>query len=468
MNITFYGAAQNVTGSKHLIDTQGYKILLDCGLHQGRRSEVNNLNRELPFEAKDVDAVILSHGHADHCGMLPLLVKNGFQGKIYATPATIDVATYIMKDSAKIQEQDANYYNDHLPPGKDPIYPIYTEEDVEATLPFFAPTPYFWHTKQWTRISDRVRFKLYDAGHILGSSIVLLEITEDGRTQNIAFTGDIGHKRTPLLRDPEVVAEPVQVLLSECTYGNHNHKSLDEAKDTLADIVNKAFAQKSKLIVPAFSLGRTQELVYILHQLTDSGKIPRLPIYIDSPLAAELSAVFSEHTEEFNTDTWKDFARPGEVPLTFRNLVYTKSVEESKQLNSVPGPLMIISASGMCEGGRILHHLKNNVSDPNTYIVFTGYQGEGTLGRKIIDGVSPVNIYGEPHDVRAQVVLFNEFSAHADQSQLLDYISSLHGLEKVFLIHTETPQATTFAPLLKDRLPAADVIVPKYEDKFEL
>lgn len=468
MKITFYGAAQNVTGSKHLIDSQGYKILLDCGLHQGRRSEVTVLNKTLPFPAADVDAVILSHGHADHCGMLPLLVKQGFRGKIYATPATCDVAGYILKDSAKIQEQDANYFNDHLPPGGDPIYPLYTVEDVEAALTHFQPTPYYWHTKQWTRINDRIRFKLYDAGHILGSSVILLEITEDKKAKTIAFTGDLGHAQTPILRDPETVAEPIDVLLSECTYGNRIHKPLAEAKETLAQIVRVAFERKSKIIVPSFSLGRTQELIYLFHQLTDSGKIPRLPIYIDSPLAANMGEVYSKHTQEFDAESWKDFSAPGEIPLAFRNLKYTHTVEDSKRLNSISGPMMIISASGMCEGGRILHHLKNNIADENAIIMFTGYQAAGTLGRKIIEGINPVRIFGREYTVRARVVKFNEFSAHADQQQLLEYIEKLRGLKKVFLVHTEEEQATTFAPLLKEKIPAAEITVPKYNDSFEL
>lgn len=468
MNISFFGAAQKVTGSKHLIETNGFKILLDCGLHQGRRSETSELNQTFAFEPSGIDAVILSHGHADHCGMLPLLVKHGFKGNIYASPATVDVAGYIMRDSAKIQEQDASYHNNHLRPGEEPITPLYSTEDVEQAVAHFVPVPYFLHSKEWTRLNEQVRFKLYDAGHILGSSIVLLEITEDGNTKTVAFTGDIGHNNTPLLRDPEKIAEPVNVLISECTYGNRVHKTLEEAKINLAKLITLAFQHKSKIIVPSFSLGRTQELIYILHQLTDSGAIPRLPIYIDSPLAANMGDVFIRHSGEYDEATWKDFTKPGEAPLAFRNLEYTHSVEDSKRLNTLPGPCMIISASGMCEGGRVVHHLKNNITDEHAIIMFTGYQAEGTLGRKIIEGVSPVRIMGEEYPVLAHVVKFNEFSAHADQDQLLEYITGLHGLEKVFLVHTETDQATTFAPLLKDKIPAADIIVPKFSDSFDL
>ncbi len=468
MNIAFLGAAQKVTGSKHLIETNGFKILLDCGLHQGRRSETNELNSAFPFNPSEIDAVILSHGHADHCGMLPLLVKSGFRGNIYASPATVDVAGYIMRDSAKIQEQDASYHNTHLRPGEDPISPLYSTEDVEQAVAHFVPVPYFLHSKEWTRLNEQVRFKLYDAGHILGSSIVLLEITEDGKTKTVAFTGDIGHKDTPLLRDPENIAEPVNILISECTYGNRVHKTLEEAKANLAKLITLAFEHKSKIIVPSFSLGRTQELIYILHQLTDSGTIPRLPIYIDSPLAANLGDVFIKHAEEYNTSTWKDFAKPGEPPLAFHNLEYTHSVEDSKRLNTLPGPFMVISASGMCEGGRVVHHIKNNITDEHAIIMFTGYQAEGTLGRKIIEGVSPVRIMGEEYPVLAHIVKFNEFSAHADQDQLLEYITNLHGLEKVFLVHTEASQATSFAPILKEKMPTVDIIVPKFQDSFDL
>jgi metallo-beta-lactamase family protein len=266
MKITFHGAAQNVTGSKHLIESEGFKILLDCGLFQGRRKEARERNSTLPFDATTINAVIISHGHADHCGMLPVLVNNGFKGTIYCTNATAEVMRYIMLDSAKIQEQDAIYYNDRLPVGEDPIAPLYTAEDVEKVFKYVKPVPYFRLKPQWTIINDRIRFKLYDAGHILGSSIPYIEITENSLTKSIAFSGDLGRRNAPILHEPEQVVESVDTFITEATYGHRNHRPVNEAKKELAELINTAFKHKSKIIVPAFSLGRTQELVYLLHE----------------------------------------------------------------------------------------------------------------------------------------------------------------------------------------------------------
>ena len=461
MKLTFYGAAQNVTGSKHLVESEGFRLLLDCGLYQGRHEEALERNSSLPFDAKTIDAVILSHAHADHCGMLPVLVQKGFTGKIYATPATIDIAEFILKDSARVQEQDCVYINKHLPEGSKVACPLYTEEDVNRTMPHFQATPYFWHTKQWTRVSETIRFKLYDAGHILGSAVVCVEVQETNKRQTILFTGDLGSKNVPLLRNPDPVEEPIDIMLSECTYGNHLHKPLEEARNDLEHIIKQSIKYKSKIIVPAFSLGRTQELVYILHKLTNEKLIPKIPIYVDSPLAGELSNVYEKHTEELDQNTWTDFGNRSELPLSFPNLAYTKSVEESKRLNDITGPCMIISASGMAEGGRIVHHLRHNIDNPNNIVVFTGYQAEGTLGRKIIQGMSPVYIFGEPHQVKANIVLMNELSAHADQAGLLEYIQSLRGLKNIFLVHTELPQAQRFAELLSSHLPKIRVHIPE-------
>lgn len=467
MKITFFGAAQNVTGSKHLIETEKNKFLLDCGLHQGKRSEALEKNKKFPFNPKEIDAVFLSHGHADHCGMIPMLVRQGFTGKIYATPATTDIARYIMSDSAKLQEQDADYYNDRLPPGEDPIHPLYTVEDVEKCLTQFEPTEYFRTTRQWTRVNENTRIKFYDAGHILGSSVIVIEITEKGKTYTLCYTGDLGHKNSPLIKDPEVPEEKIDVLLSECTYGNRLHKPLAQAKDDLAHLIIQATKHRSKIIVPAFSLGRTQELVYVLHQLTDQKKIPRIPIYIDSPLAGHITEVFDKYGKDFDAESWQEFGQNGDWPLTFRNLIYTHSIEESKRLNTLPGPFMVISASGMCEGGRILHHLKNNISDPNNIVVFTGFQAMNTLGRKIIEGVSPVRIFGRMYDVKAQIFKFNEFSAHADQTYLLEYLTKVKQPNHIFLVHTELEHAENFSPLLKEQKAGVQVNIPKDGEYYE-
>jgi metallo-beta-lactamase family protein len=461
MTITFHGAAQNVTGSKHLIESQGYRILLDCGLFQGQRRKAREENTGLPFDAKGVDAVIVSHGHADHCGMLPALVKQGFTGSIYCTNATAEVMRYILLDSAKIQEQDAIYYNDRLPVGEDPINPLYTADDVEAALRLVRPVPYFRVKPQWTILNERIRFKLYDAGHILGSSVIYLEIVENGKVHSLAFSGDLGRQKAPILHPPEYVKEPVETLLIESTYGHRDHRPIDDAKGELAGLVQQAVKHKSKIIVPAFSLGRTQELVYLLHELTDSKQIPRIPIYIDSPLAGNLSEVFMRHSEDFDEESWREFGSRGEAPLAFRNLTYTHSVDESKALNTKPGPMMIISASGMAEGGRILHHLKHNLPDPGAIILFTGYQAEHTLGRKIIEGISPVRIFGRETRVNAQIRKINELSAHADRKGLLDYIDHMSGLASVYVVHTEVDQGTAFMNSVKEAYPNLHVEMPE-------
>ncbi len=464
MKINFLGAAQNVTGSKHLIQTQGYNLLLDCGFYQGKREESNKLNSTLPFSATDINAVLLSHAHLDHCGTLPILVKNGFKGKIYCTPATAEIARYIMLDSAGIQKQDSEYLNRH----GFQIAPIYTDQDVQKVVEQFEPINYFRNSKQWTNLNKNIRFKFYDAGHILGSAIIFLEITENNETKNLAFTGDIGREISPILRSPEYVAEDVQTLIAECTYGDRLHGPLSDATSDFKEVINTAIKNKGKIIVPAFSLGRTQEIIYTLHKLLDEKAIPSLPIYIDSPLAKNLTEVFPKYKNDFDADFWKDFGNRGDSPFFLKNLTYIRSVEESKALNNKQGPLMIISASGMAEGGRVLHHLKNNIENPQNIILITGYQAENTLGRKIQDGVSPVRIYGKDYNVRAQVKTLNEFSAHADQNDLLSYISHIKNLQRIFLVHTELPQATAFKNILEKTYPSVPVEIPSTGQSFEV
>ena len=467
MKITFYGAAENVTGSKHLVETNGLRILLDCGLFQGRRELANKLNSGFSFDPKSIDAVILSHAHTDHCGLLPLLVKSGFAGKIYATHATADIAEFIMKDSAAIQEQDAAYLNKHLAAGAEKVVPHFTVHDVDVAMSHFERVGYFRITHEWTALGANVRFKFYDAGHILGSAITLVESVENGATKRIAYTGDLGQSKVPILHDPEFAAEPLDALISECTYGDRNHAPLQVAVDKLTVVINAAVAHGSKIITPAFSLGRTQEILYIMHKLRDEGKIPTIPVYLDSPLAKDLTAIFNQHPEDF-AETVRDDFTGNDTPLKFVDLHYVRSVEDSKKLQATPGAQMVLSASGMCEGGRVLHHLKSNISDPHAYILITGYQAENTLGRKIQSGVSPVRIFNQMYDVHAQVITLDEFSAHADQAGLAAYMSRLAGLHKVFLVHTEPKAAQAFKAFMAKKMPVLEMTIPTQNQSFEV
>ncbi|OGZ73448.1 MAG: hypothetical protein A2908_04205 [Candidatus Staskawiczbacteria bacterium RIFCSPLOWO2_01_FULL_38_12b] len=468
MKITFYGATQTVTGSKYLIETEGFNLLLDCGMHQGKREVSNQLNKTLAFDARKVNAVILSHTHLDHCGMLPTLVKEGFAGKIYCTAPTADIAKFIMEDNANIQEQDAMYYNKHLPVGQKPIEPIYTQQDVKKTFGHFAPVPYFRLSNAWTQLNENIRFKFYDAGHILGSAVTLLEIKERGLIKRLVFTGDLGRKFLPILRDPEFVQEQAQTIIMECTYGNRIHRPVADLEVDLKNIINEAVKHKSKIIVPAFSLGRTQELIYILHKLTDNKDLPALPIFIDSPLAQKITRVFNAYTSDFDETFWKDFGEKGEKAFLFKNLITTASIEESKSINNKKGPLIIIAGSGMCEGGRILHHLKNNIEDPNNIILITGYQAQNTLGRRLQEGVSPVKIYGQEYAPKAKVITLDELSAHADQKDLLSYVEHIKELKSVFLVHTEMPEAMAFKGLVQKEFPLLKVEIPSLGGEYNI
>lgn len=468
MKITFFGAAQNVTGSKHLICSEGYNLLLDCGLHHGRRKVSNELNKNFHFSAKEINAVILSHAHLDHCGTLPILVKNGFQGKIYCTGATAEIAKYILEDSATLQEQDAMYFNKHLQEGEDPISPIYTTKDVEETLGHFEEVPYFSFSHQWTQLNENIRFKFYDAGHVLGSAITLLEFKEAGIIKTLAFSGDLGREYLPILRSPEYIEEDVRALILECTYGNRIHRSIADLAGQLKEIINEAVNKKSKIIIPAFSLERTQEIVYILHDLINQKDIPVLPIYIDSPLADKITKVFSRHAEYFDEQFWKDFGNNHESAFSAKNIIYTRSTEESKVLNDAPGPFVVIAGSGMAEGGRILHHLKNNIGNPNNIILITGYQAENTLGRRIQEGITPVKIFGKSYSVKAKVITLDELSAHADQKDLLSYIDHVKELKDLFLVHTEISQAEIFQKLAKQAYPFLKIEIPAMGQTFEI
>ena len=464
MKITFAGAAGEVTGSKHLIEFEGKKILLDCGLFQGHRNEADEKNRNPVVDPKDIDAIVLSHAHMDHSGGIPFFIKNGFDGPIYCTHATRDLANYMLMDSAFIQEREYEWmsekkkYKDLKPPE-----PLYTTEDAMASLSHFHSVNYgneFY-------IFKNVTARFFDAGHILGSAVTLLTFTaSDGKVTKVAFTGDLGRHGLPILRDPMPVPE-ADFLITETTYGNRLHAALDTVEEDLAFVVNEVAKRGGKLIIPAFALERTQEIVYHLHLLHKKGLIPSIPVVVDSPLAGNVTEVFRSHPECYDKKTVDEFLNNGDNPFGFGNLRYTRSVEESKELNEKKSPMIIISASGMCEHGRILHHLKNNIEDSRNTILIVGYQAANTLGRKLVNGEKEVNIFGLPYQVKASVYVMDAFSAHADRSDLLDYIGKIKNLKQVFLVHGEETQLAAFKKALSDN-DVNNVIIPDYGKGYEL
>ncbi len=467
MTISFYGGAGGVTGSKHLLAVGNKHILLDCGTWQGA-PEVRKKNRSFPFKPEAVDCVVLSHAHVDHCGMLPLLVKRGFRGSIFATEATRDVAYLMLKDMAKIEWQDAEYRRRHEVGTLDEREPLFDARDVVLAMERFVSVPYVRHRNEWREIAPKVKLKLYDAGHILGSAVCVLEAGEGKGLKRIAYSGDIGPPGMPLLFDPQVPREKIEVLILESTYGSRRHETSEGTEERLVNCIKTVLNRGGKMIVPAFSLGRTQGIVYLLHKLTNEGRLPHFPIYVDSPLAVRLTDVYRQHRSEYDEKSGVDFRGPHDKPLAFHNLRYIRSVEESKQLNEQPGPLMIISASGMMAYGRVVHHLRQGVADPKNAIFVTGYQAEGTLGRRILEGARRVDIFGDRLAVRAQVWLFNELSAHADREQLQRYAEGLEGLRQVFLVHGEPHQADDLKKQLELAHPEWWVERPKEGDSYEL
>lgn len=461
MQITFFGAAGEVTGSKHVVSIGSSRILLDCGLYQGRRSESVERNKAFSFIPASLDAVVISHAHLDHVGMLPLLIRGGYTGRIYSTAATRDLTELILLDAAKIQEQDAEFHNRHLLPDAPLAVPLYTSEDIPNVMQHFETLPYASEDGSFHQIAHGCKVKLYDAGHILGSAVIVLEGNTQGKVERLAFTGDLGRYGAPLLHDPQPVTEEVQTLLLESTYGSRLHHPTDHVHGALIQAVQQAIARQSKIVVPAFSLGRTQELVYILHQLTDQGKIPRIPIYVDSPLAGRINDVFTKYQRLYDAESNQDFTQLGEDPLVFRNLRYTHSVEESKALLPSPGPMIIISASGMASGGRVMHHLRNYLPDPKNIILFTGYQADHTPGRRILKGAPFIRIFGDEIPVKAQIVVLNDLSAHADASELTQYAGHIAGLRSIFLVHGEPDRAEALATYLRQFRPSWTVTIPE-------
>lgn len=448
MKLHFCGAAREVTGSRHILEVNGKKILLDFGLFLGHREEADEKNRGLCVNPKEIDAVILSHAHIDHSGGIPYLVKNGYKGPIYTTFATRDLCNHMLMDSAFIQEKDAEYMNKKNEKKGEPLVtPLYTTQDAIKALGQFYGVSY----ERAFVVEDGVVCSFYDAGHVLGSALVHLIILdkETGKRHTLAFTGDLGRKNLPILRDPQPMPA-TENLITECTYGNRLHESMTDAANRMAEVINRTVKRGGKIFIPAFALERTQEMIYHLNVLWQNNVIPDIPIYVDSPLAANVTEVFAAHPECFDAKTFQEFIVHRKNPFGFGRLNYTRSVEESKALNELNGPAIIISASGMCEFGRILHHLKNNIEDSRNTIMIVGYMAKHTLGRKILDGNKVVNIFGDSYHVRAEVCTMDAFSGHADRSDLLDYISRVEGLKKIFLVHHEESQGKKFKEYLHE------------------
>ncbi|UCD98497.1 MAG: MBL fold metallo-hydrolase [Chloroflexota bacterium] len=447
MLITFHGAAQTVTGSQHLLEVNGYHLLLECGLYQGRRKEAFKRNRNFPFDPGKIDAVLLSHAHIDHSGNLPSLVKKGFRGPIYTTDATAHLANVMLIDSGHIHESDAEFLNKRFRNrGEQWIEPLYTIEDASQVAQYFECQAYD-HPFQ---VVPGVRAQLVDAGHILGSAAIVLDIEEGGKHFRLWFSGDVGRRDLPLLRDP-VLPSGADYLIMECTYGDKTHQTPQASYDELKEVINNSISQGGKVIIPAFAVGRTQELVYCLHRMIDAGEIPRIPVFVDSPLAVNISEIFRAHPECFDAETREFLHDDVHRSALGEGLVtYIRSVERSKALNEDHRTMVIISASGMAETGRILHHLRNNIEDPRNTILIVSWQAPHTLGRRLADRVTKVKIFGEEFRRRAQVVTIGGFSAHGGQPFLLEYgLASRHTLKRIFLVHGEQRGAEPIQQKLK-------------------
>ena len=448
MELTFWGAAQTVTGSLHMLEYAGKRIFMDCGLYQGRRSEAARYNAEFPARPSEVDAVLLSHAHIDHSGLLPKLWREGFRGKVYATSATRDLCASMLPDSAHIQEKDAEWVNRReRRKGKDRIQPLYDQEDAAGVLEHFVDVAYGERFDPLPGLEVEYR----DAGHILGSASMTLTVQEDGRSVTVGFTGDVGRPDRPILRDPQPMAD-CDYLICESTYGGRSHEPPDRAKQRLAHVVGQTARRGGKLIIPAFAVGRTQEIVYRLDQLTNEGRLPEIPVYVDSPLAVNVTDVFRAHPECYDADLL-EYMEDDPEPFGFRRLTYIRDVEDSKRLNDSRLPMVIISASGMAEAGRILHHLRNNVEDPRNTVMIVGYCAPNTLGRRIVERRREIRIFGEPHRLRAEVEVMNSYSAHADEGELVEFVGHMDPdrMRKIFLVHGDPPRQLALYDALAEK-----------------
>jgi len=446
-----WGGAEEVTGSKHFLETPKATVQIDCGVFQGPRKETYERNHSFPYDPAIVDACVLTHGHLDHCGNLPSFMKKGFRGPIYATPATRDIVHLVLLDSAHIQKSDAEFAHKIAAKkkrkGRFVPEPLFNERDVEELMTHFRDLPY----QKPQEIAPGITITLYDAGHILGSAMVLCEVEEGGAVRRVVFGGDLGRKNMPILRNPHFPPSPHAFIL-ESTYGNRLHDEITQARSELAQVINETSKNGGKVIIPSFAIGRTQELIFFLHLLSDENAIPDIPIFVDSPMAAKATQIFRDHPECYDKETRAAFTDHNENPFGFERLTITRSVEESKKLNALHGPAIIVSASGMAEGGRILHHLMNTIEDPRNTILIVGFMAQNTLGRRLAERREKVRIFGEEFFLRARIKILNAFSAHADYEEIEAAFQnySRKELEQVFLVHGEDDARAHLADVIRN------------------
>ena len=465
IKLQFLGAAQNVTGSRHLLEANGTKILIDCGFYQERQFRERNWE---PFAVPPatIDAVLLTHAHLDHCGLLPRLVKEGFKGNIYCTEATAEIAKIILLDSAKIQEEDAEFKRKrHEREGRKgpyPVVPLYTAADAEACFPLFKPVKY----KQPVQIGNRMEAIFCDAGHVLGSSVIKVKVNQNSEQRTVLFSGDVGRPNRPILHDPAIVNEADYILI-ESTYGDRVHEETKDIKEKIAEIINSTKKLKGNIIVPSFALERAQEVMYYINELLIDDAIPHLMVFLDSPMAAGITKVFQKHRELYDEEM-TELVENHNSPFNFPGLKITVTSAESKAINHIKGTIMVIAGSGMCTGGRIKHHLVNNITRPESTIMFVGYQATGTLGRRIVDGEKEVRILGQQYPVKARVERIHGFSAHADKEELLQWLSGLKKPpKKIFVVHGEAESAQHFADFITEKT-NWQATVPAYKDEVIL
>jgi len=460
--LKFLGGTGEVTGSMHLLEVSGKKILIDCGFFQGRREESYKRNKNFPFDPKTIDALIVSHAHIDHTGNIPNLVKQGFTGNIYATIATRDLCSVMLKDSAHIQLQDSEYINKrkHLEVMK-AVQPIYDIEDVEKAMTYFIGLSY----ERSINVCDNVKLTFYNSGHVLGSAFPVLDINDNGKTIRFGYLVDMGRKGLPILSDP-VVLKDLDIAVMESTYGNKEHDNIADAEKELRDVINRTYQRKGKVVIPSFSLERTQEMIYFIKKMLAKKEIPEMPVYVDSPLAINITEVFRLHSEYFDKEI-QDMLVVGDDPFNFEGLHYVRKVGDSQAIQLDAKPMIIISASGMCEVGRILHHLKNNVEDPRSTILVVSFMAENTLGRRIVERQKQLKIFGKEYTLKAEVATINSFSAHADQTELLSYARASEKNTQFYLVHGEALQSQALLEKMQSQ-GNKKVSIPKPGDKIQV